>query len=97
MKPKISTRRLCPSRSVAQAIYSNIEYASLVDVDGIGEIWVLPCTAEINLTFVFQGNKYPIHPLDVNFNGSIPDIIDGYGNPACVGAVSTALPLPRLK
>lgn len=62
---------------VAEALYGNVPGASLTNVAGIGEIWALPCDQELNATFLFAGIKFPIHPLDLNFD---------VGNNQCVGA-----------
>ncbi|KAI9455718.1 aspartic peptidase domain-containing protein, partial [Lactarius psammicola] len=35
-------------------------------VNGVGQIWLIPCDAEVNLTFKIGGQMYPIHPLDTN-------------------------------
>lgn len=50
------------------------------------EIWTVPCSQMINLTFKFGGHDFPIHPLDVS--SSDFNMIDKTGNPVCVGAVS---------
>jgi hypothetical protein len=49
---------------VAQEIYSQIEGAQLKNIDGLGEIWTMDCSMEVNITFKFAGNSYPVHPLD---------------------------------
>lgn len=72
--------------SVAESIYGKISGAKLTNITGLGEIWQLPCTAEVNLTFVFQGQKYPIHPLDTVLNGTDLQITDGTGSDICIGS-----------
>ncbi|KAG1766173.1 aspartic peptidase domain-containing protein [Suillus occidentalis] len=67
---------------VAEALYGNVPGASLTNVAGIGEIWALPCDQELNATFLFAGIKFPIHPLDLNFD---------VGNNQCVGALYNCL------
>ncbi|KAF7977727.1 hypothetical protein HWV62_2792 [Athelia sp. TMB] len=73
-------------RSVAQSIYGKIAGAQLTNITGLGTIWQLPCTAEVNLTFVFSGQKYPIHPLDTVLNGTDLQITDGSGTDICIGS-----------
>lgn len=69
-------------RYVAEALYGSVPGASLTNVNGLGEIWSLPCDQELNATFLFAGVKFPIHPLDLNFDA---------GDGQCVGAVSLLL------
>ncbi|KAF9220897.1 acid protease [Gyrodon lividus] len=57
------------SSNVAQALYGNIPGSVLTNVSGLGEIWVLPCDQEVNATFHFAGVEFPIHLLDLNFDG----------------------------
>jgi hypothetical protein len=52
-------------RSAADAIYNRIQGAELQNIDTIGQLWTVPCTQEVNVTFKFAGQRYPIHPLDV--------------------------------
>jgi len=75
-------------RSVSDAIYSGIPGANLTTINGLGDVYILPCGQEINITFVFSGQKYPIHPLDTNMNGTRLGISDGTGKDICFGAVS---------
>ena len=51
-------------RSVADAIYSRISGAEYVNVTGIGLTWIVPCNQEVNITFIFGGKDFPIHPMD---------------------------------
>ncbi|KAI9453906.1 acid protease [Lactarius psammicola] len=53
-------------QEVSDAIYSGIPGASFQFVNGVGQIWLIPCDAEVNLTFKIGGQMYPIHPLDTN-------------------------------
>lgn len=73
---------------VAQALYGDIPGAVLTNISGLGEIWVLPCDQEVNATFLFGGVEFPIHPLDLNFDGFG---LQADGKSYCVGAVSTVL------
>ena len=67
---------------MADTIYSGVPDASIQNVSGLGNIWVIPCNAEINVTFMIGGKAYPIHPLDTNSDAwTDPD------NITCIGAV----------
>ncbi|EIN07494.1 acid protease [Punctularia strigosozonata HHB-11173 SS5] len=66
-------------KAVADAIYGDVSGAKLQNVSGIGSIYVLPCKTELNLTFVFGGKNFSIHPLDVVLD-ALSDSDD------CVGA-----------
>jgi hypothetical protein len=68
-------------RAVSDALYSGIPGASFQNVNGLGPIWIIPCTAEVNLTFKIGGQAYPIHPLDTNSADAFND------GQTCVGAV----------
>ena len=68
---------------MSNAIYSGVPGASLQFVEGLGQIWLIPCDAEIDIAFKIGGQTYPVHPLDTNS-------ADGLTNPdgqTCVGAV----------
>ncbi|KIJ62531.1 hypothetical protein HYDPIDRAFT_93865 [Hydnomerulius pinastri MD-312] len=68
---------------VAEALYGDIPGSVLTNVSGLGEIWVLPCDQEVNATFLFGGVEFPIHPLDLNFDGFSLEV---QGEAYCVGA-----------
>ncbi|KAG9315853.1 aspartic peptidase domain-containing protein [Chiua virens] len=68
---------------VAEALYGAIPNSVLTNVSSLGEIWVLPCDQEVNATFLFGGVEFPIHPLDLNFDGLG---LQQDGQTACVGA-----------
>lgn len=51
-------------RSAADAIYSRFRGAELKNIQTIGQVWIVPCSQEVNVTFKFAGQRYPIHPLD---------------------------------
>ncbi|KAF8264653.1 aspartic peptidase domain-containing protein [Lactarius quietus] len=65
---------------VSNAIYSGVPGASFQNVHNVGEIWVIPCNAEINVTFKIGGQAYPVHPLDTNSDAFSTD------GKTCVGA-----------
>ncbi|KAH9065115.1 acid protease [Lactarius deliciosus] len=71
---------------VARALYSGAKGAKLLSSSS-GDIWVIDCDAEINATFLIGGQSYPIHPLDLNQQGT-----DDYGNEICFGAYQPRIP-----
>ena len=48
-------------------------------------MWTLPCSTELNVTFLFQNVSFPIHPLDT-VTSALQGPPDSSGNPTCVGA-----------
>ncbi|KAF5382468.1 hypothetical protein D9615_002731 [Tricholomella constricta] len=78
--------------SVAAAIYSRFVGAQLVDIGSVGEIWILPCKQEVNITLKFHGDAYnpPVLRLpkptlsDPNTIG-LHTVEDSAGNPLCIG------------
>ncbi|KAK0487696.1 aspartic peptidase domain-containing protein [Armillaria novae-zelandiae] len=76
-------------KSVADAIYSRFSGAEYNNVTGIGEVWIVPCDEEVNITFKFGGNSYYIHPLDATMDASllgITDVVNSQGQPSCIGS-----------
>lgn len=68
-------------RQVSDAIYGRIPGATFGDVGrGAGQTWMFPCDAEVNLTFVFGGVPYPIHPLDTSLSWN------ANGTEFCIGS-----------
>ncbi|KAI0268191.1 acid protease [Gloeopeniophorella convolvens] len=49
-------------KDVCQAIYGNVPGAKLDQASGT---WDVPCDAEIDLALQFDGQIFPVHPLDV--------------------------------
>lgn len=68
---------------MSNAIYSGVPGASLESVEGLGQIWLIPCDAEINITFKIGGQTYPVHPLDTNSD----DALTNPDGQTCLGAV----------
>ncbi|TCD70766.1 hypothetical protein EIP91_001796 [Steccherinum ochraceum] len=68
-------------RAMSDAIYGRVPGAVYNEAS---EVWTVPCSQMINLTFKFGGMDYPIHPLDVS--SSDFNMVDATGNPVCVGA-----------
>jgi hypothetical protein len=64
-------------------MYSGAKGASLQNMASFGgDIWVIDCGAEVNVSFSIGGQLYPVHPLDTNWIG-----VDDSGNPICYGPV----------
>jgi hypothetical protein len=70
---------------MAEEIYRNVSGAYEHFFPDLGIQWVVPCDAEIDLTFKFGGVDFPIHPLDMNLDNLIRD---DHGNVVCIGGVS---------
>jgi len=66
-------------RKMSDAIYGRVQGASYSESDAI---WYVPCTQYLNMSFVFGGVTFPIHPLDIVSN----DITSSTG--LCRGPVS---------
>lgn len=49
---------------LAKAFYGGVPGAELINSTVEGEVWVMPCVEEVNITFSFGGVSFPIHPLD---------------------------------
>ncbi|KAK0441622.1 aspartic peptidase domain-containing protein [Armillaria borealis] len=87
-------------KSVADAIYSGVsgaEYRNITTVSG--DIWIVPCDEEVNITFKFSGgNSYHIHPLDATMDPSLfnlPKIVNSKGQTSCLGAFQPTIPGAR--
>ncbi|THV03006.1 acid protease [Dendrothele bispora CBS 962.96] len=75
---------------VADAFYSRFDGAEYVNVNGIGNTWIVPCDIEVNITWKIGGVRYPIHPLDATLKPSImgmPDgsVVNSNGDECCIG------------
>ncbi|KAJ7078651.1 aspartic peptidase domain-containing protein [Mycena epipterygia] len=57
--------------SVAKAIYGQFSGAELVNDSAVGEVWIVPCTQEVNVTLKFGGNSFPVHPLDTTADPTV--------------------------
>jgi len=67
-------------------MYSGAKGAKLTNLQSFGgDVWVIDCDAEVNATFLIGGQSYPIHPLDMNQQGT-----DDFGNEICFGPVRVA-------
>ncbi|KZP08675.1 acid protease [Athelia psychrophila] len=67
-------------RAVSDAIYGRVQGA---EFDVAEQLWLVPCTQMLNISFNFGGVNIPIHPLDTvsaDFN-----VTDSNGKSMCVG------------
>ena len=74
-------------KAVADAIYGRIPGAEFIEKKGqLSNFWKIPCDYEVNISFVFSGIEYPIHPLDTNvmFNDTTINEVN------CIGGVSSS-------
>ncbi|KAG6374709.1 hypothetical protein JVT61DRAFT_4079 [Boletus reticuloceps] len=69
---------------VAEALYGDIPGAVFMNNSASGPLWVLECDQGVNATCLSGGVEFPIHSLDLNFNGF--GLHDNNGVPICVGA-----------
>ncbi|KAH8109296.1 acid protease [Phellopilus nigrolimitatus] len=67
-------------RSVSDAIYGRVQGAAW---NANNQVWTIPCTQMLNISFKFGGVEYPIHPLDTS--SSDFGLTDSSGNAVCVG------------
>ncbi len=70
--------------NVAAAIYGRVP-GSLLNTTGNSSYWSIPCSYELNISFVFGGVKYPIHPLDLTL--PFDQNLDTLANNTCMGTV----------
>jgi len=68
---------MAPS-AVVDAMYGSISGAQLN-----GDSYIVPCDSKIDVSFVFGGVTYPVHPLDATFVTTADD-----GSVECMGAFS---------
>ncbi|KAI0630356.1 acid protease [Trametes polyzona] len=74
------------SKRIADAIYARVPGAKFTTVtNAAGQMWTIPCSTELNVTYVFANVSYPVHPLDTVTN-AFRGPVDADGNPTCVGA-----------
>ncbi|KAF9464126.1 aspartic peptidase domain-containing protein [Collybia nuda] len=75
-------------RAASAAIYSRFHGAELVNIATIGQVWILPCSQEVNITFRFGGKNLPIHPLDATLvpeTIGVTNIVNSRGQVSCIG------------
>jgi hypothetical protein len=73
---------------VSDAFYSSASGSTFTNVTGVGSVWLLPCTQELNVTFNFGGKSIPIHPLDMSIDPTdlgLPEMQTSDGADACIG------------
>lgn len=82
---------------MSEAIYGRFKGADLVNIAGLGDTWVLPCTTEVNMSFAFAGKNFTIHPLDSTVEPStlsLSNVKTSTGEDGCFGTVG-AVSQPR--
>ncbi|KAE9385667.1 acid protease [Gymnopus androsaceus JB14] len=72
------TRPQVPA-AVTDAFYGRIPGATWDEDD---TLWIVPCDYELNVTFIFGGIEYPIHPLDLT---QFAGVDTSTGDDICVG------------
>ncbi|KAK0487698.1 aspartic peptidase domain-containing protein [Armillaria novae-zelandiae] len=84
---------------IAEAIYSGVSGAEPQNITGMGgEVWIVPCDEEVNVTFKFGGNSYYVPPLDATMDPSLIDSLDSNnlvnseGRSSCIGSFQPAIP-----
>ncbi|EJD05356.1 acid protease [Fomitiporia mediterranea MF3/22] len=45
----------------AQVIYGSVPGSQIVRSSGV---YILPCNTKLNVSFIFSGSEYPVHPID---------------------------------
>ncbi|KZT57061.1 acid protease [Calocera cornea HHB12733] len=70
--------------AIASGFYAGISGSQLVNINGLGDAWIMPCSAEVDASFTFAGHTYPMHPLDLNQDPAFAGI-SGLGNNMCLG------------
>ncbi|KAK0187820.1 aspartic peptidase domain-containing protein [Armillaria mellea] len=81
-------------KSVSDAIYSRFSGAEYRNLTDIGEVWIVPCDEEVNVTFKFSGNSYHVHPLDAIIDPSVSNssrIVNSKGQTSCIGTFQPIL------
>lgn len=76
-------------------MYSNLPGAKFQEIAEGFQAWVVPCNAEVNVTWTFGGKDIPIHPLDVSIPGTLlgdPTDKNCYGLWQPIGVSSGSLP-----
>ncbi|KAH9948908.1 acid protease [Amylocystis lapponica] len=68
-------------RAMSDAIYGRVQGA---EFNANAGVWTIPCNQMLNISFVFGGVSYPVHPLDVS--SSDFNMVNSVGQPVCVGA-----------
>ena len=82
-----------PLRALATAVYGRIPGAQFTNRSDVGGIWEVPCDKEVNMTFIFAGQKIPIHPLDTTID---LNVTNDSGDKVCLGSVSIFSLYPRI-
>jgi len=76
-------------KSVSDAIYGRFPGAEYINIPVLGSVWIVPCSAEVNISFTFSGKNIPIHPLDATLEPStlsLSNVQASTGEDGCIGA-----------
>ncbi|TRM63783.1 aspartic peptidase domain-containing protein [Schizophyllum amplum] len=74
--------------NVAAAIYGRFPGAEYANVTGVGATWIVPCSAEVNLTIKLSGKEYPVHPMDTTLDPAtlgLTGVKNSDGDDCCIG------------
>ncbi|KAM5542840.1 hypothetical protein V8D89_003504 [Ganoderma adspersum] len=74
-----------PTAAIA-AIYGSVPGAVY---DDTSDLWLLPCDSSPNVTFVFGGQQFPVHPLDLTFPVTATLSINEKWNNEITGCINT--------
>ncbi|PIL33825.1 hypothetical protein GSI_03531 [Ganoderma sinense ZZ0214-1] len=74
-----------PAAAIA-AIYGSVPGAVY---DGDSGLWLVPCDSSPNVTFVFGGQEFPVHPLDLTFPVTVTLSINERWNNEVTGCINT--------
>jgi len=74
-------------QDVVNKIYSSVQGAQLTSIPSFhGDVWVVDCQAEVNVTLKIGGQPFPLHPLDVTRKET-----DDNGRDFCYGTLQTRI------
>ncbi|THV05270.1 acid protease [Dendrothele bispora CBS 962.96] len=67
---------------IVDSIYGRIPGAEFIengttlhpDLGSLVNVWRIPCEYEVNVSFVFAGQEYPVSPLDLSMDTQLPDV-----------------------
>ncbi|KAJ6501224.1 aspartic peptidase domain-containing protein [Mycena vitilis] len=94
------TTNIVLAAEVRDAIYSTVPGAVLAKNSSIAntqwsgdsDVWIVPCNTAVNVTTMFGGQEFPIHPLDVT-DVSYSVGPDNNNYTICVGSITNGGPI----
>ncbi|KAI0737568.1 acid protease [Daedaleopsis nitida] len=63
-------------KDAVDAIYSQIDGATFYN-SSLVTAWVIPCNSSVELSFVFGGREFMVHPLDLTLPQAVPIVENG--------------------